>query len=184
MRIVSSLLVLTVAILTTACGGSTAADIPAEAADSELKSTATALAPGDFPTTERAGGQLDPIGCRHYEVLHRKGLDVTTEAKLDAADPAFMDQDGSCGGEELPKGLATKFPLKFVQKNACGASIFDGTIKWTTSGRVTRTLRLTDCRGSKCKGADKLARVVAAITSTFEGATNPIATYFSVDPSP
>ncbi|HSO31908.1 MAG TPA: hypothetical protein VLT33_05315 [Labilithrix sp.] len=166
--------------LLAACSGSSAADIPTDSDDPELRSSAKGLATGDFATTERAGGQLDPFGCRHYEMLHLKGLEATLEAKLDAADPGFMDPDGSCGGEELPRGLATKFPLRFVEKSSCGAAIFEGTIKWTESGRVTRTLRVTDYRDTTCK--DKPARVVAALTSTFEGQTNPIATYFTVDP--
>lgn len=176
----SSLALLAVAGLSAGCSGSNAGEIPTENADSDLTgSTAKALAAGEFATTERAGGQLDPIGCRHYQMLHLNGLDVTVESKLDAADRSFMDDDGSCGGEELPKGAATKYPVKFVEKTSCGATVFEGTIKWTESGRVTRTMRLTDYRGSRCK---KPARVVAVVTSQFEGKTNPIGTFFSVDP--
>lgn len=179
----TSFAALLLSCLASACGGTPAAEIPSDTDDPELKSTASAFAAGDFATTERAGGQLDPIGCRHYEMLHLKGLDATLEAKLDAADPGFMDPDGSCGGEELPKGTSTRYPVKFLEKTSCGASVFEGTIKWTTSGRVTRTLRVTDYRGSTCKGKDRPARVVAALTSKFEGATNIIGTYYSVDPS-
>ena len=81
-------------------------------------------------------------------MLHLKGLDATLESKLDSANPSDMAADGSCGGEELPKG-------------------------------ATRTMRLTDYRASTC--TPKPARVVAAVTSTFEGKTNPIGTFFRVD---
>ena len=169
------------ALSATACSGSSASEIPTESADSDLSvSTPQALGAGDFATTERAGGQLNSIGCRHYQMLHLKGLEASLESKLDSADPSFMDDDGSCGGEELPRGAATKFPVKFVKKSTCGAAIFEGTINWTASGRVTRTLNITDYRGSTCR--DKPARVVALLTSKFEGATNTIGTFFSVDP--
>ena len=165
------------------CGGSDASAIPVSSEEPEIKSTEAAIAPADYAATENAGGQLDPIGCRHYTEMHLKGLDVTLEAKLDAADPEFMDPDGSCGGEELPKGSSTKYPVKLVEKTSCGAAVYIGKIKWTTDGKVTRTLTLTDYRGSKCTGKAKPARVVAAITSTYQGSTNTIATYYSVDPT-
>ena len=175
----ASALALAVATLALACGG-TSTEAPIDNAEPELGSSgAKALAAGDFPTTERAGGQLDPFGCRHYQMLHLKGLDATLESKLDSADPSAMAADGSCGGEELPKGSSTKYPLRFVEKSTCGASVFEGTINWTSSGRVMRTMRLTDYRASTC--ASKPARVVAAVTSTFEGKTNPIGTFFSID---
>jgi hypothetical protein len=44
---------------------------------------------------------------------------------------------------------------------------------------VTRSLHLTDYRVGSCK--TKPARLVAAITSSYQGQTNPIATYYSVD---
>ena len=181
-RIRSTVLLLLVCtgVMVAACGGSTDASIAGD--DPELKATG-ALAAGDFPMTEQAGGQLSPFGCRHYEELHvggGKSPQATLEPRLDSADKSAIDADGSCGGEELPKNNSSVYPLKYLSKNDCGAAIYEGTIKWTTSGKVTRTMRLTDYRVGTCK--TKPARLVTAITSTYQGQTNPIATYYSVDP--
>jgi hypothetical protein len=168
-----------------ACGsgsGSGGDGPPTVGDEPELR--AKALAAGDFAMLETPGRQLDPFGCRHYMNL-RVGGDATApqavlDPRLDSADPSFMDDDGSCGGEELPRNSASTYPLHFVEKSSCGAAIYEGTIKWTESGKVTRTLRLTDSRDATC--ADTKARLVAAVTSTYQGQTNPIATYYSVDP--
>ena len=125
----ASALVLAVATLAVACGGTSAPEIPIDNAEPELASSAKGIVAGDFATTERAGGQLDPFGCRHYQMLHLKGLDATLESKLDSADPSFMDSDGSCGGEEIPKGSSTKYPVRFVEKSGCGAAVFEGTME-------------------------------------------------------
>lgn len=181
MKSEASLVLLGVGLTAAACGGSTDTSIAGD--DPELNA-ASALAAGDFAMTEEAGGQLSPFGCRHYEELHvggGKSPQATLEPRLDsAADKSEMDSDGSCGGEELPKNENSVYPLEFVSKNDCGAAIYEGTIKWTTSGKVTRTMRLTDYRVGACK--TKPARLVAAVTSSYQGETNPIATYYSVDP--
>jgi hypothetical protein len=159
------------------CAGST--DDAAVGAEPELNAK-SALAAGDFAMLESAGSQLSTIGCRHYMNLHVGAASkVTLAPRLDSADPHDMDPDGSCGGEELPKNSATDYPLTFVSRSSCGAGVYEGTIKWTTDGKVTRKMRLTDARGSTCKAK---ARVVAEITSTYQGQTNAIATYYSVDP--
>jgi hypothetical protein len=186
-RIPSAALLLLVCtgVTVAACGGSTDTSIVGE--EPELK-TAGTLAVGDFPMTERAGGQLSPFGCRHYQELDVQELHVgggkspqaTLEPRLDSADKSEIDADGSCGGEELPKNNSSVYPLEYVSKNDCGAAIYEGTITWTTSGKVTRTMRLTDYRVGACK--TKPARLVAAVTSTYMNQTNPMATYFSVDP--
>lgn len=181
-RIPSAALLLLVCtgVTVAACGGSTDTSIAGD--DPELK-TAGALAAGDYPMTEQAGGQLSPFGCRHYEELHvggGKSPQATLEPRLDSADKSEIAADGSCGGEELPKNNSSVYPLKYVSKNDCGAAIYEGTIKWTTSGKVTRTMRLTDYRVGACK--TKPARLVAAVTSNYMNQTNPIATYYSVDP--
>ena len=174
---VKALVLVTVGLMATACGGSSDVAIAGDAP--ELNSS-SGLAAGDFATTEEAGGQLSPFGCRHYEELHvggGKSPKATLEAKLDSADKSEIDSDGSCGGEELPKNDSTAYPLSSIGTNDCGAAIYEGTIKWT--GKVTRTMRLTDYRVGSCK--TKPARLVAAITSTYQGQTNPIATYYTVD---
>ncbi|MDB4934948.1 MAG: hypothetical protein JWP87_1920 [Labilithrix sp.] len=160
-----------------ACSGGTS-DAPAVAGD-EPELREKALPAGDFAMVEQAGGTLSPFGCRHYMNLHVTAAQAVLDPRLDSADPADMDPDGSCGGEELPRNSASTYPVHFVEKSACGAMIYEGTIKWTDSGKVTRTLRLTDNRKATC--ADAKARVVAAITSSYQGSTNPIATYYSVD---
>lgn len=129
--------------------------------------------------TETPGGQLDPIGCRHYMKLHLSATSATLTPALDSADPSDMDSDGSCGGEELPANEDSKYPLAKGEPTACGASTFTGTIKWTTDGKVTRTLTLTDYRTGHC--TDKPARIEADITSTYKGDTNKVASYYSVD---
>ena len=172
-------LALVVALTAVACGGATDAGV---AGDEPELNASSGLAAGDFATTEEAGGQLSPFGCRHYVELHvggGKSPRATLEPRLDSADKSLIDPDGSCGGEELPKNDSSVYPLAFVSKNECGAAVYEGTIKWTTSGKVTRTLRLTDYRVGSCK--TKPARLVAAITSSYQGQTNPIATYYSVD---
>jgi hypothetical protein len=136
-------------------------------------------ATSDFAMTESAHGQLDPFGCRHYMKLHLAATSATLTPALDSADPQDMDSDGSCGGEELPPSDDSRYPLAKGAPTACGAATFTGTIKWTDDGKVTRTLTLTDYRAGHC--SDKPARVVAAITSTYQGETNPVATYYSVD---
>lgn len=174
------LVLLGVGLLAVACGGSTDTSLAGD--DPELNA-ASGLVAGDFATTEEAGGQLSPFGCRHYIELHvggGKSPKATLEPRLDSADKSQVDSDGSCGGEELPKNENSVYPLKAVSKNECGAAVYEGTIKWTTSGKVTRTLRLTDYRVGTCK--TKPARLVAALTSSYQGETNPIATYYSVDP--
>jgi hypothetical protein len=173
------LLLLSVGLTAAACGGSTDASVAGD--DPELNAAA-GLAAGDFPTSEQAGGQLSPFGCRHYIELHvggGKSPQATLEPRLDSADKSEIDADGSCGGEELPKNDSSVYPLKLMSKNACGANVYEGTIKWTTSGKVTRTLQVTDYRVGSCK--TKPARLVAAITSSYQGQTNPIATYYTVD---
>lgn len=168
-----------VGLTAVACGGATDAGIAGD--DPELNA-ASGLAAGDFAMTEQAGGQLSPFGCRHYEELHvggGKSPKATLEPRLDSADKSEVASDGSCGGEELPKNDSSVYRLAFVSKNDCGAAVYEGTIKWTTSGKVTRTMRLTDYRVGSCK--TKPARLVAAITSSYQGETNPIATYYSVD---
>jgi hypothetical protein len=174
------LALLGVGLTAVACGGSADAAIAGD--DPELNA-ASGLATGDFAMTEEAGGQLSPFGCRHYEELHvggGKSPKATLEPRLDSADKSEMDADGSCGGEEIAKNGGSVYPLKLVSKNDCGANVYEGTITWTASGKVTRTMRLTDYRVGKCK--TKPARLVAAITSSYQGGTNPIATYYSVDP--
>lgn len=162
------------------CGGSAAADIPADPTAEPELNTKT-LAAGDFPMVERAGDHLSPFGCRHYQMLHvgmgRSGPEATLQSKLDSADPSDMDPDGSCGGEEIPRGSSSTYPLKLVSRTGCGASVYEGTIKWTESGKVTRTMRLTDSRGAACPTAP--AKLVAEVTSTYQGRTNPIATYYN-----
>jgi hypothetical protein len=180
-RIPSAALLLLVCtgITVAACGGSTDSSIAGD--DPELK-TAGALAAGDFPTTEQAGGALSPFGCRHYIELHvggGKSPQATLEPRLDSADKSEVEADGSCGGEELGKNENSVYPLKLASKTSCGANVFEGTIKWTASGKVTRTLRLTDYRVGTCKA--KPARLVAELTSTYMAQTNTIATYYSVD---
>ena len=180
-NLTAALAFLATASLATACSGSSAEPIVGD--DPELNAASSSLASGDFPTVERAGDQLSPFGCRHYEQLTvggGKSPHATLTAKLDSADPSEMDSDGSCGGEELPKGEKSDYPLKLVEKTSCGAKVFQGTIKWTTDGKVTRTMRLTDYRPGTC--ATKPARVVAELTSSYKGDTNKIATYYSVDP--
>ena len=179
MKSVAASLFFSVGLTVAACGGSTDASVAGD--DPELNAAA-GLAAGDFATTEEAGGQLSPFGCRHYIELHvggGKSPSATLEPRLDSADKSEMNSDGSCGGEELPKNENSVYPLKLVSKNACGANVYEGTIKWTTSGKVTRTLHLTDYRVGSCKS--KPARLVAAITSSYQGETNPIGTYYSVD---
>jgi hypothetical protein len=172
---------LMVAVSATACAG--ASDDSAAGAEPELNAHSSALASGDFAMLESAGAQLSPFGCRHYANLHiGAGSAVTLSYRLDSADPSYMDADGSCGGEELPRNDGTDYPLSFVERTSCGASVYEGTIKWTESGKVTRTMRLTDSRTSACKSAE--ARLVAEIRSTYEGETHPITTYYSVDPRP
>jgi hypothetical protein len=174
---VKAIVLVAIGLMATACGGSS--DVTIAGDDPELNSS-SGLAAGDFATTEEAGGQLSPFGCRHYEELHvggGKSPKATLEAKLDSADKSEIDSDGSCGGEELPKNDSTVYPLAVAGKNDCGAAVYEGTIKW--SGKVTRTMRLTDYRVGSCK--TKPARLVAAITSTYQGQTNPIATYYTVD---
>ena len=174
------LVLLGVGLTAVACGGSTDTTIAGD--DPELNA-ASGLTAGDFAMTEEAGGQLSPFGCRHYEELHvggGKSPKATLEPRLDSADKSEMDSDGSCGGEELPKNGNSVYPLAFVSKSDCGAAVYEGTIKWTTSGKVTRTMRLTDYRVGTC--TTKPARLVAAITSSYQGETNPIVTYYSVDP--
>ncbi|MDB5218353.1 MAG: hypothetical protein JWO86_6280 [Myxococcaceae bacterium] len=176
----AALLLVSASLTLVACSGSTDTSVAGD--DPELKA-ASSLAAGDFATTEQAGGQLSPIGCRHYIELHvggGKSPQATLEPRLDSADKSEIEADGSCGGEELPKNENSVYPLKFVSKNDCGANVFEGTIKWTTTGKVTRTLRLTDHRVGTCK--TKPALLVAELTSTYMGQTNAIATYFSVDP--
>ena len=136
---------------------------------------------GDFAMTEDPGGHLDPFGCRHYMKLRITSTSATLSPALDSADPSEMDNDGSCGGEELPPNSASRYPLKLDSKTACGASVYKGTITWTESGAVKRTLTLTDFRGSTCHAP---SHVTAAIVSTYHGETNPIATYYSVDDKP
>ena len=167
-------------LVATACGGSTADSPPDPTAAPEL-GTKT-LPTGAFPMVERAGDQLPPFGCRHYQLLHvgtgRGGPEATLESKLDSADPSEMDSDGSCGGEELPRNSSSTYPLKLASTSSCGASIYEGTIKWTTDGKVTRTMRLTDSRSASCPGA--AATLVAELTSSYKGETNKFATYYSV----
>jgi hypothetical protein len=169
------------AALAVACSGSTSD--PTSGAEPEL-GTGPALASGDFPLVERAGDQLPPFGCRHYQVLHvgaaRGAPHALLEPKLDSADPADMDPDGSCGGEELPKNSQSDYPVKLVERTSCGAAVYEGTIKWTDSGKVTRTMRLTDYRIGNC--TTRPARLVAEVTSTYQGQTNKIGTFYSVDP--
>lgn len=137
-------------------------------------SSATA---GSFDMTERPGGYLSSFGCRHYMKLRITQTSATLSPALDSADPQDMDEDGSCGGEELPSGNGSRYPLRFQEKTDCGASVFSGTIVWTESGAVKRTLTLTDYRGSTC---ERESDITAAIVSTYQGETNPIATYYSV----
>lgn len=180
MNSAAALVLLGVGLTAVACGGSTDTSIAGD--DPELNAAA-GLTAGDLATTDEAGGQLSPFGCRHYIELHVGGGQspkATLEPRLDSADKSEMGSDGSCGGEELPKNENSVYPLKAVAKNDCGAAVYEGTIKWTTSGKVTRTLRLTDYRVGTCK--TKPARLVAALTSSYQGETNPIATYYSVDP--
>ena len=163
-----------------ACGGASAD--PTGGAEPEIV-TAPALASGDFATAERAGDQLSPFGCRHYQMLHvgsaQGGPHASLEPKLDSANKSDMGADGSCGGEELPKNSTSTYPLKFVERTSCGAAVYEGTIKWTTDGKVTRTMRLTDYRVGSC--AMKPASLVAEVTSTFKGATNKIGSFFTID---
>ena len=157
-----------------ACASETSATSPTSA-EPELAASTTS-----FDMTETAHSQLSTFGCRHYMKLRLAPNAATLSPALDSADPANMDRDGSCGGEELPHNSDSRYPLVLKERTACGASVFSGTIDWTTSGAVKRTLTLTDYRGSTC--AAPPARVVAAIVSSYQGSTNPIATYFSVDP--
>jgi hypothetical protein len=163
-----------------ACGGTS--DGSAAAGD-EPELREKTLAAGDFAMLEEPGRQLSPFGCRHYMNLHVASIGAAPQAvldpRLDSANRADMDSDGSCGGEELPRNSASTYPLHFVERSTCGASVYEGTIKWTDSGKVTRTLRLTDNRKATC--ADAKARLVAAITSSYQGETHPITTYYSVD---
>jgi hypothetical protein len=148
-------------------------------AGADLSGAAASTSSSDFDMTETAGGQLDPIGCRHYTKLHLTSSAATLTPALDSADPSDMDSDGSCGGEELPPNGASKYPLAKGEPTDCGAATFTGTIKWTDDGKVTRTLTVTDYRTGHC--SSKPARIVAAITSTYQGETNKVATYYSVD---
>jgi hypothetical protein len=164
------------------CGSSEDSDAkPVESAEPELRS----VSPGDFAMVERPGAHaLDPFGCRHYMKLRLTAGSGALSPALDSDNPQDMDPDGACGGEELPRNATSTYPLRFVERTACGASVYTGTITWTTSGAVTRTMKLTDYRGSTCPPAEVPSRIVAAITSTYQGQSNPIATYYSVDPRP
>lgn len=130
------------------------------------------------------GQQLDPIGCRHYMKLRilsgSKGARATFEGALDSADPSEMDSDGSCGGEELPKPTGIEYPLKEVSSDNCGHHVYEGTAKWSDSGRVTRTLRITDARKATC--GDKKARITLQESRALDGDSHVVETYYSVDP--
>jgi hypothetical protein len=148
-----------------------------QAEDATATAGADVSTGGSFDMTEEPGGHLDSFGCRHYMKLRFTTTSATLFPALDSADPSDMDEDGSCGGEELPPGADSQYPLRFKSKTDCGASVYTGTINWTESGAVKRTLTLTDFRGSTCHAPSQIS---AAIVSTYHGETNPIATYYSV----
>ena len=160
---------------------------PAPAADDaetdDLKGLATNVVPGTFAmVTGGAGQTLPSIGCRHYmglKIAGKGGASTTFEAKLDAADPAFEDPDGSCGGEELGAPTGLKYPLKQLSKDGCGGRVFESTVPWSDSGRLTRTLRIHDNRASTC--AKGHAKIELEEFRTLDGDRNLVETYYSVD---
>jgi hypothetical protein len=136
---------------------------------------------GEFSMLEQASRQLPAFGCRHYMALHLSKLTAALEPRLDSTDPADMTA-GGCNGEEVPRNITSTYPLAYARKTACGAFVYEGIIDWTESGTVKRTLTLTDYRSSKCTGTSRPARIRADVVSKYQGASNPIATYYSVDP--
>lgn len=182
-----------VALSLVACGGSSSSEAFTDEGALERRgngngtsaSTTTSVEAGSFAML--AGPpvhSLPGFGCRHYMRLElysdRNGAAATFEAALDSADPSDMDEDGACGGEELPHGTGKTYVLHEVSKNDCGARVLEGTVNWTDNGAVTRTLRITDNRKATC--GTREAKIKLEESRALRGESNPIETYYSVDP--
>ena len=190
------LLPLVVACGSTGAGADGEATGGAAAAEGELgrstppSSTAkTSVDNGEFPML--AGPpvhSLDPFGCRHYMELTLSttatdGAVAKFFGKLDSANPGDMEFD-NCGGEQLPRVDGTKYVLHEVSKNDCNSRVLEGTVVWTDSGRVTRTLRIHDNRKATCTSGKALPRIVLEELRALDGESHLVETYNSVDPLP
>lgn len=178
-----TLSILLASTLVTGCvtDGSEAGDSSTPSADgkSDGATAATTVTSGTFAMLTSPGLALSPFGCRHYMELnlfnsaHR--ATATFEAALDSDDPADMDADG-CGGEEFPHATGLRYRLLEVSHDECGGRVLEGTVKWTTSGRVTRTLRIHDNR--KACGHPE-ADIVLEELRALDGESNLVETYFN-----
>lgn len=176
------------ASLALACGGAGDGDGDTDQGALERGEHAgtTRIEPGSFAMTAgRAVHALPGFGCRRYMSLDlhddASGAKAVFEAALDSADPSDMDPDGACGGQELPRPTGHKYPLNEISKDRCGIRVLEGTVVWTDSGRVTRTLRITDSRAATC--GQREARIKLEESRTLDGESHAVETYFSVDPT-
>jgi hypothetical protein len=181
-------LALLLATVLAGCGGSTSTDPPSTDSEGALGSrrstTRTTIEEEDIAMLPgEPGQQLAPFGCRHYMALGLyngdDGAAATFDARLDSADRRDME-GGGCGGEELPPSDRAEYVLHEVSKDRCGARVLEGTIEWSDSGRVTRTLRVHDSRKTTCGTPE--ARVVVEELRALDGDSHLVETYYSVDP--
>lgn len=184
-------LVSILALALSACGGSTSDDASDDSALERRRNggtttpATTTVEPGSFPMLAgRPVRTLPGFGCRHYMRLElygdANGAAASFEAALDSSDPQDMEPDGSCGGEQLPGGTGKTYVLHEVSKDDCGVRVLEGTVDWTESGAVTRTLRITDNRKATC--GTREARIKLEESRALRGESHLVETYYSVDP--